>query len=903
MSAIATSATDTLSRLQSLGLRRLSEIEITDDARWPLASRGSDPQLCFGPPPPGAFRVTAEVEAEDGDPSPVLYLNTGHGYAADQALALTRAANGLWQAECVIERPCRGWRLDPLDRPGRFRVDRLVIEHLPHRAQTGPAWLRRARTQVRQALAPLRTRWDLRDLSPSADLFASGTDGTRFTASNNDPQFLLEGSLRPGWYMAEVQLALPAARTVARFYLDHGQGMQEEDATSLPLRSGQLSKRLIKLDHESRLRFDPMPAAGEFTVERFCLVRVTVAFARERLVRKLAARHPRYRDGAQAPNDLPTLWEDYNALFEQSGMGLVQYADWIREVEPGLVPDADTQRAVAATWAWQPRISVVMPTYNSNANQLQACLESVLAQTYPHWELCIADDASTAPHVRPLLEAAAARDARIRVTFRAANGHISQASNTALDMATGDFVALLDHDDVLAEHALFAVADALQQRPSAALLYSDEDKLDETGQRCEPFFKPGWSPDLLRSQNYFSHLGVYRRALVTAAGGFRAGYEGSQDHDLVLRCTALVKDPGDIVHIPQVLYHWRMAEGSTARSHGEKDYASDAGCRAVQDHLDTHHPGAVASVTAPGIYRHRWPLPEQAPLVSLIIPTRDGLALLRTCIESILSRTTYTAYEILVVDNQSTCPQTLAYMAALDAGTEGDGLVRVLRWDHPFNYSAINNFAAAQARGSVLGLINNDIEVISPDWLCELVSHAVRPDIGCVGAKLYYPDDTIQHAGVVTGLGGVANHAMRGTPREAPGYFGRLWTVYNPSAVTGAVLVLRREVFEAVGGLDAEGLAVAFNDVDLCLKVRATGLRNLWTPFAELYHHESVSRGADSTPEKRARFLGEVDVMLRRWGHVLPHDEAYSPHLTRLREDYSIAPSDEIVPHTNPSPA
>jgi GT2 family glycosyltransferase len=660
-----------------------------------------------------------------------------------------------------------------------------------------------------------------------------------------------------------------------------------------------LTKRLVHLPHEARVRFDPMAAAGAVEITHFRLARVADRFARQRMLDKLRTRHPRYSAGQSvaAPTDLDTLWDDYTALFESRGADLVQYADWIREVEAPALPSPDLQRQRIEGWSWRPSISLVMPTYNANEAYLLACIDSVRAQTYPHWTLCIADDASTRQGLRRLLADVAASDPRIRLALRGQNGHISAASNTALSLATGEFVALLDHDDMLAPQALFAVAEALQARPTATLLYSDEDKLDETGARCDPYFKPGWSPDLLYSQNCFSHLGVYRRSLVEAVGGFRLGVEGSQDHDLVLRCAARVTDPDDIVHIPQVLYHWRMAEGSTARSHDRKDYASDAGRRALQSHFDDCHPGVEVSVVAPGIYRHRWPLPADPPLVSLIIPTRDGHDLLRTCIDSIVQRSTYTRYELLVVDNQSSCPRTLAYLSALEAGTEGAGRVRVLRWDHAFNYSAINNFAAAQARGSVLGLINNDIEVISPDWLGEMVSHALRPDIGCVGAKLYYPDDTVQHAGVVLGVGGVANHAMRGAARTSPGYFGRLWTLYNPSAVTAAVLLVRKVLFDAVGGLDAEGLPVAFNDVDLCLKVMAAGYRSVWTPHAELYHHESVSRGTDATPEKRARFLGEVAVMQARWSHWLQDDPHYNPNLTRLREDYGLASATENIPH------
>jgi glycosyltransferase involved in cell wall biosynthesis len=743
---------------------------------------------------------------------------------------------------------------------------------------------------ARHALPVLRKAWPIygaADWRPAHELQAGIKTPGRFVSLGSDPHFRLPHSVQAGWYMFEVKLRLPNAWVEARIYTDTGSG--ESEAASLPLRlhTERLCKRLVYLPQAARLRFDPMATPGAFTVQHLRLVKVGTAFARRRLHQKLAARHPLHGRGAPAtpaPLHDEQLWADYCKLFE-TGSELVPYANWIAQVERARVPGREQQRREAAGWAWTPALSIVVPTWNTDPQLLRACLDSVLAQGYPHWELCIADDASTASGVHAVLAEYAARDTRLKVHYRAVNGHIVEASNSALALATGEFVVLLDHDDELAPHALFAVARALQARPSAQLLYSDEDKLDAEGRRCAPYFKPDFAPDLLYSQNYFSHLGVYRRALVEAVGGFRAGYEGSQDYDLALRCVARVEDAGDVVHIPEVLYHWRMAEGSTAAGHEQKSYASEAGRKALQDHFDAAALPVAVSVRAPGIYRHRWPLPQPAPLVSLIVPTRDGYDMLKTCIDSILEKTSYPHYEILVVDNQSSCAQTLAYLARLSAA----GKARVLRYDLPFNYSAINNFAALHARGSILGLVNNDVEAINADWLGEMVSHAVRPDIGCVGAKLYYPNDTIQHAGVICGLGGIANHSHRHFPKDAPGYFGRLWLIHNLSAVTAAVLLVRKAVFDEVGGLDQAGLPVAFNDVDLCLKVKEAGYRNLWTPFAELYHHESVSRGSDEAPEKRERFLGECAVMYARWEKELANDPYYNPNLTRQREDFSLS--------------
>src|SRR5690606_9272676 len=338
-------------------------------------------------------------------------------------------------------------------------------------------------------------------------------------------------------------------------------------------------------------------------------------------------------------------------------------------------------------------------------------------------------------------------------------------------------------------------------------------------------------------------------------GGFRKGFEGSQDHDLFLRCTERLPAP-PIHHVPRVLYHWRAIEGSTALARDAKDYAADAGARAVAEHLERMHPGARVEGLAHGHYRVRWPLPGSPPGVSLVIPTRDRVELLRTCVESILARTRYPDYEVLVVDNQSSEPATLDYLARIEL----DPRVRVLRYDAPFNYSAINNWAVGQCDGAVIGLVNNDIEVISPDWLAEMVSQAIRPGIGAVGAMLYYPNDTIQHAGVGLGIHGVASHLYVGMPRGYPGHGGRARVAQQLSAVTGACLVVARRAWEEVGGLD-EALQVAFNDIDFCLRLGEAGYRNIWTPFAELYHHESASRGSEDSEEKQRRFAGEVELM------------------------------------------
>ena len=566
------------------------------------------------------------------------------------------------------------------------------------------------------------------------------------------------------------------------------------------------------------------------------------------------------------------------------------YASWVRRYDtltPGQI-SALRARLAALPYEHRPLISVLLPTYNTPECWLAKAINSVRAQIYPHWELCIADDASTAPHVRLVLEDFARRDPRLKIVFREKNGHISAASNSALALATGEWLALFDHDDELPPHALAEIVLELGHDAGADLIYSDEDKIDEHGRRYDPYFKPDWNPDLFNAQNFISHLGAYRTSLVRDVGGFRIGYEGSQDWDLAMRIIELTTHDR-IRHIPKILYHWRSVPGSTAKAIGEKSYAVTAAEKTIADHFRRIGIGATLSPVSGCYWRVHYPLPNPPPRVCLVIPTRNALHVLRPCLESIRSKTTYPNYEILLVDNNSDDPAALAYLHGLAHDATFGPLVRVLRYAAPFNYSKINNFAAAHTDAPLVALLNNDLEIISPDWLGEMVSHALRPEIGCVGAMLYYPDNRIQHAGVVLGLGGVAGHAWLAHPRGTTGHAHRAALQQNFSAVTAACLVLRREIYLQVGGLDEGNLAVAFNDVDFCLRVRAAGYRNLWTPCAEFYHHESVSRGVEDSPEKLARFHAEVAYMRKKWGPLLDDDPAYNPNLALDAQDFRLA--------------
>ncbi len=742
-------------------------------------------------------------------------------------------------------------------------------------------------------------------LVPIRHLEFDTNDSDYWKSVGDDPHFYIKPEkyiyFEAGWYQIELLVESSPNNNLAKFYLNYGDGYSEKNAVVLPYKSKNLAKRIVYLkEYCSVIRFDPKENKGRFKVIGLHITPVVVADAEDIMLKQISSQKTKAQLKDSAPYQIKMKFEkrsngnkfilvehiffNYEKLFT-GGSDSVGYEDWIEHVEKPSLPTARQVNLNITKLSTKPVISVVMPVFNTDEQYLSACIESVIAQTYPHWELCIADDASPQPHVRRVLEAYAAKDARIRVVFRKENGHISHASNSALEMAHGEFVALLDHDDVLPDYALYFMALAINANPEAQVFYSDEDKLDQNGERFEPHFKSDWNPDLFFAQNYVSHLGVYRRELLNRISGFRPGVEGSQDQDLLLRCLPHLRHD-QIIHIPRVLYHWRMVEGSTALASGEKSYTTAAGVKALQDYFLTVNPRvSVEPAQLPNTYRVRWPLPESTPLVSLLIPTRDRRTLTETCVRSIINRSTYTNYEILILDNGSVESETLEFFEQIQ---KEDRRVRVLRYDQPFNFSAINNFGVLHARGVVIGLVNNDIEVISPEWLSEMLSHAIRPDIGCVGAKLYYGNDTLQHGGVVCGIGGVAGHSHKYFSRSNTGYFNRLFLTQTMSAVTAACLLVRRDIYEKVGGLDETNLKIAFNDIDFCLKVREAGYRNLWTPYAELYHYESISRGIEDTPAKQERFRGEVEFMQKKWGNMLEIDPYYSPNLTKKREDFSI---------------
>ena len=668
-----------------------------------------------------------------------------------------------------------------------------------------------------------------------------------------------------GWVLAYPSATRPGA--TARLHVQDAEGRFSE----IVLRSGGV--QLVHLPHRPA-RLTAQAVCGAVRLQEIAggeaTMRALFAGGWRQLPERLRARR---RLGGAA-------WLAEQAARYQP-VALDDYQNWALLYDTPSPGQLDRLAARASNLPQPPRFSVIVPVYDTDAAALCEMIASVRGQVYPHWQLCIADDASRAPHVRAILERAAREEPRIALAFRPENGHIAAASNSAIELARGEWLAMLDHDDVLPPQALATLALAIAANPGADLLYSDEDRLDALGRRYGAYFKPDFSPELLEAQNFLNHLTVYRTSAVRALGGLRVGFEGSQDYDLALRVTAATRHP--VVHVPHVLYHWRVHPGAATFSSTQLERANVAARRALRDHAAAR--GETVEVVADHTHRVLYPPPRRWPRVTAIVPTRDHLDVLRVCIEGLLDGTDYPALDIIVVDNASERPDTLAWLDAIAARG-----VTVLRYPHPFNHSAMNNFAASQARGEILLLLNNDVAVIEPGWLREMVRLAMRPGIGAVGAKLLYHNDTVQHAGMVLGMGGVGEHVYRGAARDDPGYYGRLRTMQEVGCVTAACMAVPASAYAAVGGFDAEHLAVAFNDVDFCLRLRASGRRILWTPHALLHHWEARSRGSDFVPERLARFLAEIEYMKARWPAELARDPFFSPNFSDDRWPHYAAP-------------
>jgi GT2 family glycosyltransferase len=727
------------------------------------------------------------------------------------------------------------------------------------------------------------------DLLPWRDLEpVPGAPRGTWEAVDEDPQFIVSCHLPAGWVRVRLKMHSPArgriefyaerkggfspAGLVGQFAVGHGEN-DEEFFLRLPVAT-------------RALRIDPIEGTGIFRLDRLDVMPrpalLTVFDALRRKLRLLRA----YR------NTGPVLWRGLKLLLtgrwgqvaRKWGLGLDDprctrhgyyesekaYAKWI---EKHRLTDADRseQRAWAETLPNPPTISLLMPVYNTPERFLRLAIESVRRQTYPHWELCIADDGSAQRHVGTILEEFAALDPRIKIAAGGRHGGIAAASNAALSIATGAYIGLLDHDDEIAEHALYRMAKEIVADPAVDMLYSDEDKLQPDGKRVIPFFKPDWSPEFFLGCMYTCHLGVYRTALVREIGGFRGEFDNAQDYDLVLR---LIERTDRIKHVPDILYHWRLLPNSTAAGVAAKPEAHAAGLRALQGHLDrTGRAGNVQLGPSAGLNHVRFQIVGR-PKVSIIIPSLcrpegRGDSLVERCVGSVFHGTRYKSFEVLVLDRHTMSP-------AIEKTLTGWGVRRVT-YDQPFNWSRVNNLGAARATGEHLLFLNDDTEIIHADWLDAMLEYSQQGPIGVVGAKLLFPDGGLQHVGV-TVLDRKPGHPFYGYPGHHPGYFARNLLAHNCAAVTGACLMTRADVFREIGGFD-QAFPLNYNDVDYCLRVRQKGYRVVYTPHARLHHHEAVS--------KDGVFSKELDAFRARWG-ADARDPYYNPNLTCETFDYRI---------------
>ena len=555
------------------------------------------------------------------------------------------------------------------------------------------------------------------------------------------------------------------------------------------------------------------------------------------------------------------------------------YEKWIKDNQ---ITKSELEEQRKETFSYEPKFSIVVPLYMTKESYLRALIESVANQTYANWELCFADGSGAGSPLEKIVKEYQKRGLNIQYEILAENKGISENTNAAIRMATGDYIVLADHDDIVAENALYECAKAINADKNIDVLYSDEDKIDMAGKKYfDPNFKPDLNIDLLCSMNYICHLFVVKKTIIDKIGMLRSEFDGAQDHDFILRCVEVAQS---VYHIPKVLYHWRCHINSTAANPESKLYAFEAGRKAVEEHYKRIGvPAKVEHSSFYGMFHTKFCWEEQ-PLISILIPNKDHIEDLKKCMESIEQKSTYRNFEFVVIENNSTKEETFAYYKEIEKKEN----VQIVYYKGGFNFSKINNFGAQYAKGEYLLLLNNDTEIITPECLQELLGYCMREDVGIVGAKLCYDDDTIQHAGVVIGFGGMAGHAFIESSRFDTGYMGRIMCAQDYSAVTAACMMTKKSVYNAVGGL-TETLEVAFNDIDYCLKVRELGKLVVYNPYAELYHYESKSRGMEDTPEKVERFNSEVAKFCERWEDILQKgDPYYNPNLTLDKADFSL---------------
>jgi len=857
-------------------------------------SLGNDPQFKVNikrPLPKGWYEISIPFKTAKGAKiKPRLYYSFDGIFSEQDSISLLHSNSNLIRELIYLPSEIKHLRFDPTNQQlSEFRVSTVKITEVSDTKD------------IHKIMRSKSLSIPLNKIIPANDIeiVASSNGSIHYRSIGCDPNLNidLDSPLPKNWYELTISVKDIVLNIMyPRLYFNTGKGFNEEESVLLPQPEKDQIKWLIYLpSNVYQFRLDPTTEPGEFSIHNIELKSLSRYAAALKKFKALQYKTKTEKNNATltllkafTKQGLPGIKKElWDGAILTAPVSVIGYNKWVALYDTIKEKDISKMKQKVIGFKYKPLISIIVPIYNPDLIFLEKAIKSVLNQVYSHWELCLADDASPNEDVKKILKSYSKKDSRIKVIFREKNGHISEASNSAISIATGEYIALLDQDDELRPHSLYMIAKELNKDRNLCLLFSDEDKIDKNSHRFNAYFKPEWSLDLLYGQNYVSHLGVYKTSIVKEIGGFRKGYEGSQDYDLVLRFIEKIK-PTQIKKINAVLYHWRAIPGSTALAAGSKLYAYDSAVRAIQDHLDRTKQNAMVYQLPGylGLYRVKYSLPSVLPKVSLIIPTKDKVDILDNCIQSIIKKTTYSNYEIIIIDNDSKEEKSKIYFKKLEQKNQN---IKVISYKKPFNYSAINNLGVQNSKGSILGFINNDIEIISEDWLEEMVSHALRKEVGAVGAKLYFSNNTVQHAGLIVGLGGVAGHILKHTSRTSPGYFGRALLTQNFSAITAACIIMRKELFEKVGGFNEKDLKVAYNDVDLCLKLRENGYLILWTPFAELYHLESISRGLDDTPEKIARFKSEIQYMEKTWKTHELNDPYFNPNLDKHAEDYGLA--------------
>jgi O-antigen biosynthesis protein len=739
------------------------------------------------------------------------------------------------------------------------------------------------------------------ELKPTDHVAVINESQGEYEATGNTPSFeMIFAPALPqrGWYYLEAALVRNNGNREAGIRADiRGESITIPIPTNL---RGTVREVFYLPSNVTALHWSPTAAPGFFSQSQLLLHKITPLESTLRRISRVLFDLWRFRSRTTATRVGLTWWgairnlqDAYQctATLRIKRLMSNDYSAFIALNDTLKKADIRAMQKQVPQLPLRPVISLIMPVQAPIEEFFRAALDSVSGQIYPHWELLLAGDFSAVSQCSAIANEYRSKNAQVKIISVKLGANLAATFNSALELAQGEFVARINQHDQIPPQALFLLAREINKHPDADLIYTDDDNIDDTNKRLDPRFKPDWNPDMFFSYNYLANLTLYRHTRMLKLGGYRPGFEGAEGYDLSLRY--LRDTPATkIRHIPRVLYHSRTTSQPLALTpsplRGEgwgegKGAAHQSGKRALSAYFE----GSGITVEdgpAPNLYHIKHPLPTQPPLVSIIIPTRDKVEILRACIESILQKTDYENWEMLVVDNQSVEPQTHTYFEQIQRDTR----IKVIRYEKPFNYSAMNNYAVQFSQGEILALLNNDVEVITGEWLSEMVSHAMRPEIGAVGAKLLYSNGLVQHAGVILGIGGVAGHAHKYLKGCDHGYCHRAIISQNLSAVTGACLVVRKSIYEEVGGLNEVSLAVAFNDIDFCLKLLAAGYQNIYTPYAKLYHHESISRGHNDTPEKHAVYVQELDYMKNSWGDRLKLDPAYNPNLTLEFENFFL---------------